>query len=134
MQLLSSFSAGYSEDSDYTSDVNFPVSGQFPNAATSQYLQVSCTPSWQFLLRLYLKKCVLILAIFWYNIIYTFPFNNIVFLYIKQFSSNRINFGCWQSQPFFEFWQNCWKLFQILLTFSANSVNHSSDIEWNEWN
>ena len=35
------FSAGYSEDSDYTSDVNFPVNGQFPNAATSQYLQVS---------------------------------------------------------------------------------------------
>ena len=32
--------AGYSEDSDYTSDVNFPVNGQFPNAATSQYLQV----------------------------------------------------------------------------------------------
>ena len=35
------FSAGYSEDSDYTSDVNFPVNGQFPNAATSQYLQVT---------------------------------------------------------------------------------------------
>lgn len=33
--------AGYSEDSDYTSDVNFPVNGHFPNAPASQYLQVS---------------------------------------------------------------------------------------------
>ena len=32
--------AGYSEDSDYTSDVNFPVNGHFPNAPASQYLQV----------------------------------------------------------------------------------------------
>ena len=32
------FSAGFSEDSDYTSDFNFPVNGQIPNAATSQYL------------------------------------------------------------------------------------------------
>jgi len=41
MQYLSH--SGYSEDSDYTSDVNFPVAGQgqFPNAATSQYLQGS---------------------------------------------------------------------------------------------
>ena len=31
--------AGYSEDSDYTSDVNFPVNGHFPNAPASQYLQ-----------------------------------------------------------------------------------------------
>ena len=31
-------SAGFSEDSDYTSDFNFPVNGQIPNAATSQYL------------------------------------------------------------------------------------------------
>eukprot|EP00093_Oithona_nana_P002561 02561.XXX_38193_41566_1 [CDS] Oithona nana genome sequencing. len=30
-------SAGFSEDSDYTSDFNFPVNGQIPNAATSQY-------------------------------------------------------------------------------------------------
>ena len=40
--IFNVISAGYSEDSDYTSDVNFPVAGQgqFPNAATSQYLQV----------------------------------------------------------------------------------------------
>lgn len=35
------FSAGFSEDSDYTSDFNFPVNGQIPNAATSQYLPVA---------------------------------------------------------------------------------------------
>ena len=35
------FSAGFSEDSDYTSDLNFPVNGQIPNAATSQYLPVA---------------------------------------------------------------------------------------------
>ena len=39
--------AGYSEDSDYTSDVNFPVNGQFPNAATSQYLQVRSVVNFQ---------------------------------------------------------------------------------------
>ncbi len=34
--------AGYSEDSDYTSDVNFPVlNSQFPHAAASQYLTVA---------------------------------------------------------------------------------------------
>ena len=34
------FSAGLSEDSDYTSDFNFPVNnGQIPNATSSQYLQ-----------------------------------------------------------------------------------------------
>jgi hypothetical protein len=37
---LALISAGYSEDSDYTSDVNFPINGPYPNAATSQYLQV----------------------------------------------------------------------------------------------
>merc|ERR1711953_399252 len=30
--------SGFSEDSDYTSDFNFPVNGQIPNAAASQYL------------------------------------------------------------------------------------------------
>ena len=35
------FLAGFSEDSDYTSDLNFPVNGQIPNAATSQYLPVA---------------------------------------------------------------------------------------------
>ena len=34
-------SAGFSEDSDYTSDFNFPVNGQIPNAATSQYLPIA---------------------------------------------------------------------------------------------
>eukprot|EP00095_Tigriopus_kingsejongensis_P005547 snap_masked-scaffold131_size323982-processed-gene-1.0 protein:Tk05547 transcript:snap_masked-scaffold131_size323982-processed-gene-1.0-mRNA-1 annotation:"protein-methionine sulfoxide oxidase mical3-like isoform x2" len=34
-------SAGYSEDSDYTSDINFPINSQIPNAATSQYLHVA---------------------------------------------------------------------------------------------
>ncbi len=38
--ILALISAGYSEDSDYTSDVNFPINGPYPNAATSQYLQV----------------------------------------------------------------------------------------------
>ncbi len=37
---LSFFLAGYSADSDYHSDVNFPVNCVNPNAATSQYLQV----------------------------------------------------------------------------------------------
>ena len=33
--------AGFSEDSDYTSDLNFPINGKLPNAAassSSQYL------------------------------------------------------------------------------------------------
>lgn len=39
------FLAGYSEDSDYTSDVNFPIANAAnPNAATSQYLQVVNNP------------------------------------------------------------------------------------------
>jgi len=37
MQYLSN--SGYSEDSDYTSDINCPTAGQGPNAAASQYLQ-----------------------------------------------------------------------------------------------
>eukprot|EP00094_Tigriopus_californicus_P005576 TCALIF_05373-PA protein Name:"Protein of unknown function" AED:0.48 eAED:0.48 QI:0/0.16/0/0.28/0.83/0.85/7/0/2053 len=32
---------GFSEDSDYTSDINFPINSQIPNAATSQYLQAA---------------------------------------------------------------------------------------------
>ena len=39
--FLCIISAGFSEDSDYTSDFNFPVNGQIPNAATSQYLPVA---------------------------------------------------------------------------------------------
>ena len=39
--LMSPIAAGYSEDSDYTSEVNLPVNGLFPNAPASQYLQVS---------------------------------------------------------------------------------------------
>lgn len=38
---MSKISAGFSEDSDYTSDINFPVNGQIPNAATSQYLPIA---------------------------------------------------------------------------------------------
>ena len=38
------FPAGFSEDSDYTSEFNFPVNGQIPNAATSQYLTTAFHP------------------------------------------------------------------------------------------
>lgn len=34
---LSKFSAGYSEDSDYTSDLNYPVGGQGANSSASQF-------------------------------------------------------------------------------------------------
>lgn len=39
--IVISFSAGFSEDSDYTSDINFPINSHVPNAATSQYLQAA---------------------------------------------------------------------------------------------
>lgn len=31
---------GYSEDSDYTSDLNYPVPGQNPNSSASQYVNL----------------------------------------------------------------------------------------------
>ena len=36
-QKLYKFSAGYSEDSDYTSDLNYPVGGQGANSSASQF-------------------------------------------------------------------------------------------------
>lgn len=39
------FLAGFSEDSDYTSDVNLPANGQIPNASSSQYLPAALTSS-----------------------------------------------------------------------------------------
>jgi hypothetical protein len=35
--ICSDLLAGYSEDSDYTSDLNYPVGGQNPNSSASQY-------------------------------------------------------------------------------------------------
>jgi hypothetical protein len=38
------FEAGFSEDSDYTSDVNFPINGALSNVGASQY-QARAQPS-----------------------------------------------------------------------------------------
>lgn len=37
LYIVIHFSAGYSEDSDYTSDLNYPVTGQGANSSASQF-------------------------------------------------------------------------------------------------